>query len=214
MSDTKTSRALVIAVVALMLAMATGGWILGSSAPRSKFPSEASPEAGFARDMQTHHHQAVQLSMIVRENSTNTAVRSMAYDMALTQQQQSGQMFAWLETWGLPQTGESMTWMNGLLGEDAAHAGHGSTAPGEPHTMASMGMASKADIQKLTAARGETADRRFLTLMIAHHRGGVEMAEAYLQRGNNPMVAAFADKIAKTQQAEISALTQLLEQLS
>ncbi|MBV1778980.1 DUF305 domain-containing protein [Paeniglutamicibacter sp. ABSL32-1] len=214
MSEPKTSRALVIALVALMLAMATGGWILGSSNPRSNLPSEASPEAGFARDMQTHHHQAVQLSMIIREHSTNTAVRSMAYDMALTQQQQSGQMFAWLETWGLPQTGESMTWMNGLLSEEASHAGHGSVAPGEPHTMASMGMASEADIQRLTTARGETADRQFLTLMVAHHKGGVEMAEAYLQRGNNPMVAAFANKIVTTQQAEISALTQLLAQLS
>lgn len=214
MSDTKTSRALVIALVALMLAMATGGWILGSAAPRSDFPSEASPEAGFARDMQTHHHQAVQLSMIIRENSSNTAVRTLAYDMALTQQQQSGQMFAWLETWGLPQTGESMTWMEGLLSEDAGHAGHGGTVPGEAHTMASMGMASEAEIQKLTAARGGTADRQYLTLMIAHHRGGIDMAEAYLQHGNHPMVAAFADKIVTTQQAEISALTQLLEQLS
>lgn len=214
MSEPKTSRALVIAVVALMLAMATGGWILGSANPRSNLPSEASPEAGFSRDMQTHHHQAVQLSMIIRENSTNPAVRSMAYDIALTQQQQSGQMFAWLETWGLAQTGESMTWMSDLLNEDASHAGHGSVAPGGPHTMASMGMASEADIQKLTAARGETADRQFLTLMIAHHKGGVEMAEAYLQRGDNAMVAAFATKITKTQEAEIAALNQLLSQLS
>ena len=214
MSEPKTSRALVIAVVALMLAMATGGWILGSANPRSNFPSEASPEAGFARDMQTHHNQAVQLSMIVRERSTNTAVRSMAYDIALTQQQQSGQMFAWLETWGLPQTGESMTWMSGLLGEDALHAGHRSTVADEPHTMDSMGMASQADIAKLTAARSTAADRQFLTLMIAHHKGGVEMAEAYLQRGDNPLVAAFANKIVMTQLAEISALTQLLAQLS
>lgn len=214
MSEPKTSRALVIAVVVLMLAMATGGWILGSANPRGTFPSEASPEAGFARDMQTHHHQAVQLSMIIREHSANNAVRSMAYDIALTQQQQSGQMYAWLEIWGLPQTGESMTWMSDLLTDDGTHAAHGTAAPGKAHTMASMGMASAADIDKLTAARGSTADRQFLTLMIAHHKGGVEMAQAYLQRGNDPMVTAFANKIVMTQQAEISALTQLLAQLS
>ncbi len=214
MSEPKTSRALVFAVVLLMLAMATGGWILGSANPRSTFPSEASPEAGFARDMQTHHHQAVQLSMIIREHSTHPAVRSMAYDIALTQQQQSGQMYAWLETWGLPQTGESMTWMNNLLTEDDAHAAHGSATPGQTHTMASMGMASATDIDKLTAARGTEADRQFLTLMIAHHTGGVEMARAYLERGNDPMAAAFANKIVMTQNAEISALTRLLAQLS
>ncbi|MET0979051.1 MAG: DUF305 domain-containing protein [Paeniglutamicibacter terrestris] len=214
MSKTKTSRSLIIALVVLMLAMATGGWILGSANPRSNFPSEASPEAGFARDMQTHHQQAVQLSMIVREHSTNDAVRSFAYDIALTQQQQSGQMYAWLELWGLPQTGESMTWMSSLLSEDAGHSSHGNVTAGAEHTMDSMGMASPEEIQKLTAARGAAADKQFLTLMIAHHHGGVEMAQAYLQRGDDPMVTSFANKIIMTQQAEISALTQLLTQLS
>ena len=210
MSESKTSRALVGAVVLLTLAMAAGGWIIGSANPHSDFPTEASPEAGFARDMQTHHQQAVQLSMIIREHSTNSALRSMAYDIALTQQHQSGQMYAWLETWGLPQTGESMTWMDGLLTEDSVHAGHGNIAPGKPHTMASMGMASAEEITKLTAARGTEADRQFLTLMIAHHIGGVEMAQAYLQYGKNPLVTPFANKIIMTQQAEISALKQLL----
>lgn len=214
MSEPKTSRALIIAVVALMLAMATGGWILGSANPRSTSPSEASPEAGFARDMQTHHNQAVQLSMIIREHSTNASVRSMAYDIALTQQQQSGQMYAWLQTWGLPQTGESMAWMSDLITEDSSHAGHGTTTPGQTHSMDSMGMASANDIDKLTAARGTDAERQFLTLMIAHHKGGVEMAQAYLQRGDDPMVTAFANKIVMTQKAEISAFSQLLTQLS
>lgn len=214
MSESKTSRALVGAVVLLMLAMAAGGWILGSANPRSGLPSEASPEAGFARDMQTHHQQAVQLSMIIRKHSTNDAVRSMAYDIALTQQQQSGQMYAWLETWALPQTGESMTWMDGLLTEESVHAGHGNISPGQSHTMASMGMASAEEITELTAARGTEADRQFLTLMIAHHIGGVEMAQAYLQHGNNHMVTVFANKIIMTQEAEISALNQLLAQLN
>ncbi len=79
--------------------------------------------------------------------------------------------------------------------------------------MASMGMATQEQIKALTAARGTEADRQFLTLMIAHHKGGVEMAQAYLDRGHNPMVRTFAQKIVMTQEAEISALTQLLDQL-
>lgn len=213
MSDSKTSRSLIIALAALVIAVGFGGWMLGTASPRSPYPSEASPEAGFARDMQTHHQQAVQLSMIIRDNSTNDAVRSFAYDIALTQQQQSGQMYAWLELWGLPQSGESMTWMNALLTEDSSHASHGTSTSAEAHTMASMGMATQEQIKALTAARGTEADRQFLTLMIAHHKGGVEMAQAYLNRGHNPMVRTFAQKIVMTQEAEISALTQLLDQL-
>lgn len=213
MSDSKTPRSLVMALVALVVAVGFGGWMLGTTSPRSPYPSEASPEAGFARDMQTHHQQAVQLSMVIRDNSTNEAVRSFAYDIALTQQQQSGQMYAWLELWGLPQSGESMTWMNNLITEDSGHTGHATPTPGKEHTMASMGMATKEQIDALTAARGTAADRQFLTLMIAHHKGGVEMAQVYLERGQNPMVRTFAQKIVMTQEAEISALTQLLEQL-
>ncbi|GAA1497479.1 DUF305 domain-containing protein [Paeniglutamicibacter kerguelensis] len=213
MSDSKTSRSLIIALAALVIAVGFGGWMLGTTNPHSTFPSDASPEAGFARDMQTHHQQAVQLSMIIRDNSTNAAVRSFAYDIALTQQQQSGQMYAWIELWGLPQTGESMTWMNDLLSEDPSHASHGTPTSDKAHTMASMGMATQEQIKALTDVRGAEADRQFLTLMIAHHMGGVEMAQAYLDRGHNAMVRTFAQKIVMTQEAEITALTQLLNQL-
>lgn len=213
MPESKTPRSLVIALVALLLAVGFGGWIVGTANPASPYPSDASVEAGFARDMQTHHQQAVQLSMIIRDNSSNPAVRSIAYDIALTQQQQSGQMFAWLELWGLSQTGESMTWMSGLLPGNTNHAEHGTSPESGAPTMSSMGMATEAQIKALTAARGAAADRQFLTLMIAHHRGGVEMAKAYLEHGSNPMVSTFAEKIVKTQAAEISALNQLLDQL-
>lgn len=214
MPDSKTPRSLVIALAALLIAVGVGGWILGAANPRSTHPSDASMEAGFARDMQTHHQQAVQLSMIIRDNSVNPAVRSLAYDIALTQQQQSGQMYAWLELWGLPQTGESMTWMSGLLPGEQAHADHGASPTAEAPALSSMGMATDAQIKSLAAARGQVADRQFLTLMIAHHRGGVDMAKAYLEHGKDPMVGAFARKIVMTQEAEISALNQLLAKLS
>ena len=74
-------------------------------------PAEGSAEAGFARDMQSHHAQAVEMALIVREKSTDPVLRSVAYDIATSQQQQSGQMYAWLEMWQLPKVGpdEAMT---------------------------------------------------------------------------------------------------------
>lgn len=209
------SRALILALAALFLAVGAGGWLLGTMSPNTGYPSDTSAEAGFAREMQTHHQQAVELSMLIRDRSTNEAVRTFAYDIALTQQQQAGQMFAWLNMWGLSQTSSQplMAWMSTqtLSGTDE-HAGHGSE-PAQAHTMASMGMASTADIARLTASSGVQADRQFLTLMIAHHRGGVAMAQALLPRSTDPLVTGFAQKIILTQEAEITALTQLLDSL-
>ena len=208
------SRALLAAIAALVVAVGFGGWMLGTLSPRTGYPSELSADAGFARDMQTHHNQAVQLSMIVRDNSTNEAVRSIAYDIATTQSQQSGQLFALLRTWGLPQTSErpEMAWMEDMATEESAHAGHGSGT--QEHAWDSMGMATPDQISQLEAARGTEADRLFLTLMIRHHQGGVAMAEAALERAHNPIILDFAQKVVTAQTAEIKALTNLLDSIS
>ena len=89
-----------IAVVALFALAFTAGRV--SAGPT--YPDAGSADAGFARDMQVHHNQAVEMSMIVRDNTEDETLRSIAYDIALTQQQQAGQMYAWLEEWGLPQS--------------------------------------------------------------------------------------------------------------
>lgn len=63
--------------------------------------------------MQTHHNQAVQMAMIVRDKSTDPTIRTIAYDIITSQQQQAGQLYGWLVQWGLPQTSSEtgMAWM-------------------------------------------------------------------------------------------------------
>src|SRR5690606_52736 len=87
----------------------------------------------FARDMQTHHLQAVELSRLVTANGVDADIRLLAYDISTTQQQQAGQMFAWLQLWGLSQASPEpeMTWMtrptlDGGGGHDHGRAGAGS----------------------------------------------------------------------------------------
>src|SRR4051812_21471601 len=76
-------------------------------------PDEDSVEAGFARDMMVHHAQAVQMAEIVRDKTESEEIRTLAADIALTQQAQIGQMQGWLQVWGLPATGykPAMSWM-------------------------------------------------------------------------------------------------------
>lgn len=206
-----TLAAIVAAAVVALVAF-SAGWL---AAPRIATPSDTSVEAGFSRDMQEHHNQAVDMAMIVREQSEDPEIRQLAYDIATSQANQSGQMYAWLNLWGLPQAASqpSMTWMLQPVidGSDGGHAhtsaaGTGDMVPGEPMP----GMATAADLDRLSQLQGVEAEKLFLELMIAHHKGGVEMAEAVEARSSNPLVLALAKSIVFAQSGEIDYMNELL----
>lgn len=203
-----TAIATLVALGALFLAGLTGYGLAG----RGQHPSDTSAEAGFARDMQTHHAQAVQMALIIRDKTTDPVLRSVAYDIATGQQQQAGQMYGWLAVWGLPQTGTepAMTWMNqpGSGSHDMSNMGGNSAGQGT--TM--PGMATPAQLKNLQQATGVQAERLFLQMMIAHHRGGVQMAQAVLERTTQPEVSTLARSIVTAQQAEIGQMTALLQE--
>lgn len=185
-----------VAVVAtgLLVALAMlAGWGLGSSG--DDVPGDSSVDAGFARDMQVHHHQAVDMAVLMRDRTDDETLRTIALDIVLTQQQQAGQMYGWLEQWGLPQTSTEpvMEWM-GMGG------------------MPMAGLASDADLQRLRDADGVAAERLFLELMIDHHHGGVHMAEHAAEEASQPEVRKLAESMASAQTAEINALEELLDQ--
>ena len=199
-----------VAVVIAVAALLTAGLVGYGLAGRTAHPDEGSPEAGFARDMQTHHAQAVRMAMTIRDKTTDPTLRAISYDIATSQQQQAGQMYGWLTQWGLPQTSTQppMAWMT--AGHDMGTMdGQGSTASTD--TSPRMpGMASDADLKRLDAASGVAAERSFLQLMIAHHRGGVEMAQALLERSTRAEVVTLAQAIKTAQTAEIEQMTALL----
>lgn len=198
-----------LAGVVLLLVSGLGGYMLGSARPA---PAEGSADVGFARDMQTHHAQAVQMAMLLREKTTDPTLRAVADDITTSQQHQAGQMYAWLAQWGLPQTGSDkpMVWMT--AGGHKQNGHDTPTPPGAAGAGSMMGMASPQQIQALQQAAGRDAERLFLELMIAHHRGGVAMAKAALERADRPEVRTLAAAIDIAQAAEITQLQQLLEQ--
>jgi uncharacterized protein (DUF305 family) len=82
-------------------------------ARQSFAPGENSPEVGFARDMMTHHAQAVDMATVLRDRTADTEMRQLALDIMLTQQAQIGQMQGWLNVWGYPIASiePAMAWM-------------------------------------------------------------------------------------------------------
>ncbi len=142
-------------------------------------------------------------------------------------------MFGWLALWGLPQAEAepSMTWMTRAPivaggGEGTSHddmqMGGGSTdgssadgssadgahTPGDPMP----GFATFSHMTTLTELTGVAAERYFLELMIAHHVGGVEMAEAVLERSTERVVVDLARSIVASQESELGLMRDMLAQ--
>jgi uncharacterized protein (DUF305 family) len=209
-SDRRLRRVIAVAVVGLLLF--TGGLLLGRvSLPQQiSVPGDTSAEAGFARDMQQHHAQAVEMAKLVYDRSDDEDVKLLAYDIITGQTAQIGQMYAWLDTWGLQQAASepSMTWMtrptlDGSMGDH----GHGGAAD-EPMP----GLATFTQMEALKAADGVDAEILFLQLMTAHHVGGIEMAEALVERSRQREVVTLANQMIATQEGDLTYMRDLLQQ--
>jgi uncharacterized protein (DUF305 family) len=210
---TEQSRRIRLAIAAVLTAigLVAASLVIGRvSSPVDSDPLDSSAEAGFSRDMQVHHQQAVEMAMIVRDETDDPEVRLLAYDIATSQAQQSGQMFGWLAEWGLSQasTEPSMTWMSrpapGASSHD--HAAGSFHEPGSPMP----GLATREQLQQLSGSEGLDAERLFLQLMIAHHEGGVEMAEAVIERSSQRVVVDLATSIVQAQSSEIDLMERML----
>lgn len=177
-------------------------------------PASTSAEAGFARDMQVHHAQAIDMAMQIYRKTDDEQLGILAYDIATGQGAQKGEMFDWLVQWGLPQSGgPMMAWMSAA---DSGHDHGGSDE--EPLTDAeartAMGMATDAELAALAAATGSEADCLFLDLMIRHHEGAIPMADAVLELGTEPRVLEVAGSMKNGQTAEIAAMQSMQLRLS
>lgn len=188
-----TRRLAIAGAAAVAVALMAGAYLLGDRAGDSP-PGEESVDVGFARDMGTHHAQAVLLANLLRDRTDDETLRLLATDIALTQQSQIGQMRGWLDTWGRPPTSVEppMQWMDHPAGE------------------AMPGLASDEEIAELTAAKGADAEALFLELMIRHHEGGLHMARVAAEDAEEPYVRALATGMVESQTTDISNMADLL----
>ena len=177
-------------MAAVLLGAAVFGWQLW---PRD--PGSSSPEAGFLRDMSTHHSQAVEMALIIRDRTSDPQLKALATDIALSQTNEMGLMRGYLDLWGLPLTGDDipMTWM------------------GMPTEGPMPGMATPEDVERLRTLPVDQAEMLFLQFMIRHHQGGVEMAQAVLDRSDQKQVTFLAGRIVMLQNAEIGTMNSMLE---
>jgi len=186
----------------------------------SRAPNDDSAEAGFARDMATHHAQAVELGFLLRDRTRDEPLRALAADIIVTQSTQRGIFMAWLQAWGLPQasSGPRMAWMSGASPMRSMNPGqpmpgsmaHG--APATPGTPLMPGMASDEELDALRRAAGHQAEVLFLQLMIRHHEGGVLMARALLERSDRGDVVSLVRGIESGQAGEVETMIAMIRE--
>lgn len=185
-----------VVLTAIVLLMAGMG--LGTVLERSgSETAHNSSDVGFLQDMRIHHEQAVTMAVVYLGASPqgNVTLRTIAREIMLEQSTEAGRMVQMLRLFKESETNESnqvMTWM------------------GTPVPLERMpGYASEAELDSLYKSRNAEADRIFATLMIAHHKGGVHMADHASLHGRNDEVRALAEAIIHSQQSEITELTKL-----
>ncbi|MEO7980078.1 MAG: DUF305 domain-containing protein [Sporichthyaceae bacterium] len=158
-------------------------------------------DVAFATGMIPHHGQAIFMAELAETRAQDPAVKELAAAIKAAQAPEIAQMSGWLVGWGaeVPDADSMATGMDHDMG---SMGGDDSTGLG--------GMMSADDMTTLENAAGTGFDRMWLTGMVAHHEGAVDMAKAELTKGASPDATSLARAIISAQQAEIRTMTELL----
>jgi uncharacterized protein (DUF305 family) len=146
-------------------------------------------DVAFATNMIPHHQQAVELSALVPDRSTNAELIALAEQISAAQQPEIETMKVFLVQW------------NENPDTNSGHAGHGNTM---------QGMIDAATMTKLESLNGADFDTLWLESMISHHQGAIEMAKAEIANGENVDAIGLAKNIVTAQEAEIGQMKQML----
>jgi uncharacterized protein (DUF305 family) len=186
-----------VAVIAVCFLAGAVGYLIGT---RQSPVATSAVDQGFLFDMSDHHEQANTMAICTVSRAQDQVVQGMAREVLILQNRELARMASLLELMRVERPADegrtAMEWMD------------------MPTPVEQMpGMASPADIDKLCSATGPDADRLFLTLMRAHHAGGVHMAEMAATEAANPSVRSLAATMARNQRIEANEYTAHLKRL-
>lgn len=163
-----------------------GGMTMAPTSAPASAASFNDADVAFAQGMIPHHRQAVEMAALAGSRATDARVKELAAKIKSAQQPEIDTMNGWLAAWGKPAT------MGGM---------DHSSMPG---------MMNDGDMAKLRDAKGAAFDKQFLTMMISHHEGAIQMARQEGSQGSSPEAVALAKKIITDQQAEITTMKAML----
>jgi uncharacterized protein (DUF305 family) len=191
----KLRYALMAAVAATTLLLAGCGEDNSSSpeAGSDTMQQHNDADVSFAQDMIVHHRQAIEMASMAADRAASQEVKDLAADIEAAQDPEIESMTGWLEAWGEDVPEDMSGDMGGM--------DHGDEMPG---------MMTQEDMDALMDTNGAEFDQMFLTMMIEHHQGAIDMAEMEQSDGENPDAIAMAEQIQTAQESEVETMQQLL----
>lgn len=201
-----TSIRLLAALAALCLLVACGGGDSAGEGQTSGVPTDSPVIAGepagynsadvtFATAMVPHHQQAIEMSTMAVQRSTDPELIALANQIVATQQPEVNILNVFLVQWNENPENRSSA---GGVDEDTLE-------PSVP------GMVDDATIATLESLRGPEFDKLWLQSMISHSQGAVAMAKSEIADGKNVDAIAVAETIVAGQDAQIGQMTRMLE---
>lgn len=149
-------------LVAALLFVWSGTRVMAQSAPAKPPVSEA--DVQFLSGMIHHHAQAIDMSKMAASHDASGSIRTLAGRIINAQGDEIAIMQQWLREHGQPVpaavAGPMKMRMNGV-----------------EHEMLMPGMLTPEQMKQLDEARGRDFDKLFLTFMIQHHKGAVDMVK-------------------------------------
>ncbi|MFE9200634.1 DUF305 domain-containing protein [Micromonospora sp. NPDC007230] len=140
----------------------------------------------FVTMMIPHHEQALVMAKLVADRGQNPQLKIIADRILAAQEPEIKTLETWLTDRGLNRN----------------------SGPGHQHGMA--GMQSAEALDQLTAARGAEFDRMFVTMMVEHHQGAIDMAGEVLALGVDGVLNEMATSVVVEQGAEINRMREAL----
>ncbi|WP_291845553.1 DUF305 domain-containing protein [Maricaulis sp.] len=172
-------------------------------------------DVAFMQHMIVHHGQAVEMGALIAGRTDNRDIALMGDRIARSQASEIDMMQAWLV-----RRGRSTQMQHPVdEGQDRppAPSGHAMAHHGSHQALSDVplmpGMLSPAQMGALAASSGDGFDRLYLTGMIHHHQGAIDMVDRLLAdpgNGEDPQLSEFLSSIIADQSAEIARMRGIL----
>lgn len=207
----RISRALAVLVLGLGLALVGCGDDQADSQGSNAGSDHNDADVAFASDMIQHHAQALAMVDMTVGRELDPALADLVEAIRMAQGPEIERMTDWLVDWGEPVPATVRDHVNAEgHGGEGDHGGHAETEDGDDTGTDMPGMMSEEDMAALGAASDTAFPDMFLTMMIEHHEGAIEMAQEAREDGRFPAAVELAAQIEASQTAEIETMREML----
>lgn len=176
-------------------------------------------DVAFVQGMIYHHAQAVVMSDWAATHGARADVATLCKRIALSQRDEITMMQHWLQARHLdaPDPLGMLPGHKAAMSDSSGMSGMSMPGMGDMSSHMMPGMLTPDEMRALDAAHGPAFDHLYLTGMIKHHEGALDMVKKLFDTpgsGQQPELFSFATDVDAGQRAEIGRMQAILKTLT